>query len=321
MIKNIILFIALAFYINAKTITIAGPSAGVTHPVFHMMKNNVLKDIVDEVKFKQWKGPDELKALILNEKVDFIAVPITAGSILFNRGAEVQMISLVMGGTRGIVSNDPNVKTIKDLKGKTIGITSRGGLSDSLIKILLKNNDLNYKKDVKIVYTQNSKNSTLMLLKNRIDCTILAEPRLSMALKKAKSLPTDKIPHKLFYNINLLDAWKRTFNTKNAFAQVGWLAVGDTIKNKELISKFVTEYEKSLNWYVSNPNLSAKLTAKYFKGLHPKAIKNGIKNSNFYVLTTQDDKKEIKELLNNLLIYNPKSMGNKLPSDGFYFKK
>ena len=321
MINKLILIMTLAIVINAKTITIAGPSAGMSHPIFYMMKTDALKDFGITIKFKQWKGPDELKALILNKKVDFIGIPIPAGSILYNRGAKVQLTHLVMGGTRGIVSSHKNIKTFKDLKGLTVGITSRGGMSDSLLKILLKNNGLDYKKDIKLVYTQNSKNATLMLLKDKIDCTILAEPRLSMALKKAKSLPCDKQPHKLFLSINLNNEWKRTFNTDKPFAQVGFLAVGDTIKDKILIEKFIQEYKKSLVWYKKNPDEASKLTAKYFKGLHPKAIRNGIKNSSLEVLETSKDKKLIKELLNTLVELNPKSMGNKLPDDGFYFKK
>jgi len=305
----------------SETIVVAGPSAGVTHPVFHMIQNNSLKDMDIKIKFKQWKNPDELKALILNKKVNFIAVPITAASILYNRGAEVQLTHLVMGGARGIVTNDKNIKTIKDLKGKTIGIGSRGGLADSLVKVLLRKSGLDYKKDIKIVYTQSSKNSTMMLLKGKIDCAVLSEPRISMALKKAKSLPSNKQPHKLFFSINLLDAWKIAFKSDKSFAQVGFLAVGDTIKDKKLISKFIQEYKKSLAWYVNNPKKSSKLTSKHLKGLHPKAIKNGIKNSNFYTLETSSDKKIIKELLNTLVINNPKSMGKKLPDDGFYFQK
>ena len=327
MIKNILITAFLVFTLNIninanqnKTIAIAGPTASVSHPIFHMIKTDALKSLNTNIKFKQWKNPDELKALILNKKVDFIAVPITAGSILYNRGADVQLLSLVMGGARGIVTSNRSIKTIKDLKGHSIGIASRGGLADSLIKILLEKNGMDYKKDIKIVYTQNSKNSTLLLLKGKIDCAVLSEPRISMALKKAKSLPTDKTPHKLFFSINLLDTWKKTFNTNTSFAQVGFLAVGDTIKDKKLINIFIQEYKKSLNWYINNPDKSSKLASKYFKGLHPKAIKNGIKNSNLHILTTQNDKKLIKELLNNLVKTNPKSMGGKLPDGGFYFK-
>lgn len=320
MVKKIIMMASLVLTLNAtETITVAGPGAGVTHPIFKMIKDDALKDLDIKIKFKPWKNPDELKALILNKKVNFIAAPITAGSILYNRGAKVQLTHLVMGGARGVVSYDSSIKTIKDLKGKSIGISSRGGLGDSLMKILLKENGLDYKKDVKIVYTQSSKNSTMMLFKKKIDVAMLSEPRISMALKKMKSLPSDKGVHKLFFNLNLVDAWKKTFKTKTSFAQVGFLAVGDTIKNKKLIQRFVQEYKKAQNWYINNPKESSKLTVKYLKGLNPKAVENGIKNSNFYILETSKDKELVKTLLNTLVVNNPKSMGNKLPDDGFYF--
>ena len=320
MIKKTVITLSLILSLNAsETIIIAGPGAGVTHPIFKMIQDNSLKDLDIKIKFKPWKNPDELKALILNQKVDFIATPITAGSILYNRGAKVQLTHLVMGGARGVLSHDPSIKTIKDLKGKTIGISSRGGLGDSLMKILLKENGLDYKKDVKIVYTQSSRNSTMMLFKNRIDVAMLSEPRISMALKKAKSLPSDKGVHKLFFNLNLVDAWKKTFNTQTSFAQVGFLAVGDTIKKRTLIQRFVQEYKKAQNWYINNPKESAKLTVKYLKGLNSKAVENGIKNSNFYILETSKDRELVKTLLNTLVLNNPKSMGKKLPDDGFYF--
>ncbi len=317
--KTVIASILMLTTAYGETLTVAGPSAGATHPIFNMIDREALKDINLTIKFKKWKNPDELKALILNQKVDFIASPITAGAILYNRGAKVQLTHLLMGGARGIVSSDKNIKNIKDLKGKTIGIGSRGGLADSLLRTLIEKNGLDYQKDIKIVYTQSSKNSTMMLLKGRIDCAMLSEPRISMALKKAKSLPSDKAPHRLFFNINIVEAWKKTFDTNESFAQVGFLAVGESINRPKLIKRFVEEYRKSLKWYIENPEKSAKLTAKYLKGLHPKAIKNGIKNSSYNLLDTETNGKKVKKLLQTLVESNPKSMGGKLPDNGFFF--
>ena len=324
MFKKLLLVAAVPLILFAQqkqTLIIGGPSASVTHPVFHMIQNKALNPFDKNIEFKQWKNPDQLKAMILNKSVDFIAAPITAASILYNKGVDIKLTHLVMGGARGILSRDKSIKTIKDLKGKTLGIPSRGGLGDSLTRILLKNNGLDPKKDLKIVYTNSSKNSTMLLLKGKLDCAVFSEPRLSMTLKKAKSLPQDKAPHKLFYNIDILKAWKETFNTDTTFAQVAFLAVGDTAKDKKLIEKFLQEYEKSLKWYINNPQKSSTLVAKNLKGLHPKAVQNGIKNSSLYILRSDLHKEKIKELLNNLVKYNPKSMGKKAPEEGFYFSR
>lgn len=323
MFKKLLLVVVsqLLLLANGDKIIVAGPSASVSHPLFHMIENNALKSIGKTIEFKQWKNPDQLKAMILNKKVDFIAAPITASSILYNKGVELQLTHLVMGGARGVLSRDKNIKSIKDLKGKTLGIPSRGGLGDSLTKILLKENGIDPKKDINVIYTNSSKNSTMMLLKGKLDCAVFSEPRLSMTLKKAKSLPSDNAPHKLFYTIDILDSWKKTFNTDTTFAQVAFLAIGETSKNKTLVESFVSEYEKSLQWYISNPEKSATLVAKNLKGLHPKAVVNGIKNSSLYILKSSENKKKIQELLGNLVRYNPKSMGKKAPDSGFYFSK
>lgn len=321
MFKKLLLLaiVQLMLIADAKdTLIIGGPSASVSHPVFHMIQKNSLGK---NIEFKQWKNPDQLKAMILNKSVDFIAAPITASSVLYNKGVNVKLTHLVMGGARGILSKDETIKTISDLKGKTLGIPSRGGLGDSLTKILLKQNGIDPKKDIKIVYTNSSKNSTMMLLGGKLDCAVFSEPRLSMTLKKAKSLPSDKKPHKLFYNIDILDTWKKTFNTDTTFAQVAFLAVGETAKDKALVEKFVNGYENSLTWYINNPGKSSKLVAKNLKGLHPKAVANGIKNSSLYILRSSEQKEKIKELLDSLVRYNPKSMGKKVPGEGFYFSK
>ncbi len=46
MIQKIVLAILFALSLNAnQTITVAGPSAGVSHPLFHMIQENSLKDM------------------------------------------------------------------------------------------------------------------------------------------------------------------------------------------------------------------------------------------------------------------------------------
>ncbi|MEA3289785.1 MAG: ABC transporter substrate-binding protein [Campylobacterota bacterium] len=324
MLKKLLLIVVFQLLLQGNSkdvVVIAGPSASVTHPVFYMIQNDAFKSMGKTIKFKHWKNPDQLKAMILNKKVDFISAPITASSILYNKGVDLKLTHLVIGGARGILSRDKSIKSIKDLKGKTLGIPARGGLGDSLVKILLKENGLDVKKDIKIVYTSSSKNSTMMLLKGKIDCAVFSEPRLSMTLKKAKSLPSDKNPHKLFFNIDILKQWKKTFDTNTTFAQVAFLAVGKTAYDKKFIKKFVSEYDKALVQYIKYPKKSAKLVSKNLKWLHPKAVINGIKNSSLYILKSSKDKQQIKKLLNNLVKYNPKSMGKKAPNDGFYFSK
>ena len=67
-----------------EKIVIAGPASNVSHPFFKMIKSGALNDIAKKVEFKLWKGPDQLRAMIINKEVDFVATPTNVASILYN---------------------------------------------------------------------------------------------------------------------------------------------------------------------------------------------------------------------------------------------
>lgn len=87
MIIKITLAFILLFSISAQAsqkmdkLIIAGPFASVSHPIMHMIETGALSDVADNVEFKLWKNPDELRALVLNSEVLFIAVPTNAADM------------------------------------------------------------------------------------------------------------------------------------------------------------------------------------------------------------------------------------------------
>ena len=107
---SIILIIALAIFIKIKffnpfeqdvTITsqqsdgntrhkqeklvFAGPFASVSHPLIHMVNSGVFDDIAQKVEFRLWRDPDQLRAMVLNGEVDFVAVPTNVAANLYNK--------------------------------------------------------------------------------------------------------------------------------------------------------------------------------------------------------------------------------------------
>ena len=67
-------------------IIIAGPFTNVSHPILHMIDTDALKDVAKKVEFKYWKNQDQLRAMILSNEVDFMAIPINVGANLYNKG-------------------------------------------------------------------------------------------------------------------------------------------------------------------------------------------------------------------------------------------
>jgi len=88
--KKLLLLLTLLLTLTQATekmdkIIIAGPPANVSHPVFKMIEDGVLSEYADKVEFVMWKNPDQLRAMIINKEVDFVAVPTNVASILYNK--------------------------------------------------------------------------------------------------------------------------------------------------------------------------------------------------------------------------------------------
>ena len=100
-----ILFMTIALFANeAKeeiTIKVAGPFASVSHPIIRMAQNKSLKDMGINIEFVLWKNPDELRALILNGDINFIALPTNVAANLYNKGVDIKLLNVsILGDIR-----------------------------------------------------------------------------------------------------------------------------------------------------------------------------------------------------------------------------
>ena len=293
-----------------EKIIIAGPFTNVSHPILHMIDTDALKDVAKRVEFKYWKNQDQLRAMILSNKVDFMAIPINVGANLYNKGVDLQLLNVSIWGNYGIVSSDKNIKSIKDLKGHTLAVPSRGDMPDIIMKKLLKANDMSIK-DLKIIYMSTPINGLSMVVKGRVESAFLPEPALSMAVLKSKK--------KLNIVLNIQDEYKKAFKTTKTFPQVGFAVMGKIKNETKLIKRFLTEYKKSMKWYKNNPKQAGKIVVKYLPMLKEKAISMGIKNITIKTQTAQEAKDEIEVWFENLKIFNAKLIGGKLPNEEFYY--
>jgi len=58
-----------------ERLVFAGPAASVTNPLIHMLESGALDDLARSTEFILWNNPDQLRALVIQGQVDFIAVP------------------------------------------------------------------------------------------------------------------------------------------------------------------------------------------------------------------------------------------------------
>lgn len=305
---------------KVEKLVVSGPFASVSHPILHMIETNALKDVADKVEFKVWKNPDELRAMTIKNSVDFVAVPTNTAATLHNKGVDIKMLSVSVWGILGMISRDNTLKTLKDFKGKKIAVPFRADMPDIVFKQLAKKEGLDPQKDFELVYVATPADAMQMLIMRRVDHALLAEPAVSMALRKTKSFPVSVVAPDLYRSVDLQEEWGRVFGNKGDVPEAG-IAVMGHVKDEQLIKRFQEEYAKSLAWYKANPKEAGKLVAKTLTMLNEDAVNDSIAHVRLKNVPAQEAKKELEFFFETLKAEEPKSIGEKLPQESFYYGK
>lgn len=300
-------------------IIIAGPPANVSHPIFRMMETGALDDIANEVVFKMWKNPDQLRAMILNKEVDFVAVPTNVASILYNKKQPIKLLNVSVWGILKILTRDKSIQHLEDLKGSKLVVPWRGDMPDIVLRAILKKKGLT-KEDIELIYVSNPMDAAKQLILRRADNILLPEPATSMVLRKTDSFPVKLVAPTVFRGIDLQKEWGDVYNREAKIPQAGMAVVGDMLKNKEAIAKFEAAYANAMTWYKAHPKESAELVVKYVDMFNTDAISDSVNFVQLNVVKAIDSKSDLDFFFSVLKEDNPKIIGGSLPDENFYIR-
>jgi NitT/TauT family transport system substrate-binding protein len=132
------------------------------------------------------KGPDVMQAILAGE-LDVGATASEAAISGRANGAPIYVVAgFAKGGARLVARPDGNIKSVKDLKGKKVGVT-RGGIHEVLLIAELAQAGLTASdqpgKDVQLVFLAFADLNQALLGKN-IDAIMQSEPQSSQAINK-----------------------------------------------------------------------------------------------------------------------------------------
>lgn len=302
-----------------KKLILSGPFAAVSDPLIHMVNSGALNDIAEEVTFVTWTNPDQLRATVIGNKADFIAIPSNVAANLYNRGVDIKLLNISVWGVLWMVSRDDNLKTLADFKGKEIAMPFRADMPDIVFTQLARKQGLDPKKDFNLRYVSSPLDAMQLLIMRRVDHALLAEPAISMALRKTKSFPVNIIAPDLFRSVDLQKEWGKLFNRESRMPQAGMAALKNVLQKPEVIKRFNEEYEKSLQWCLNNPVEAGVMVADRIDMLTPEAVTDAIKLSQFNYVNAQDAKQDLEFFYSQLMEDTPAVVGGKLPDDKFYF--
>ncbi|HWK55483.1 MAG TPA: hypothetical protein VNR18_13985 [Hyphomicrobiales bacterium] len=299
-------------------LVLAGPPAAVSFPLLHMIESGVLADVADEVTFVRWTNPDQLRALALEGGADFIAMPTNVAANLYNRGVELKLVNVSVWGLLWLVSRNPDLKTLADFRGEEIAVPFRADMPDILFTYLAERAGLDPRRDFRVRYTPTPIDAMQLLVLRRVDHALLAEPAVSMALRKTRSFPLSLVAPDLYRSVNLQEEWGRLLQREARIPQAGMAILGTASRDAALTARLESAYAASYRWCLAQATECGALVARHINLLTSDAVADSIAVLPDHYATAAAARPELEEFLQLLLEREPATVGGKLPDAAFY---
>ncbi len=299
-------------------LVLAGPMASVSNPLIHMAESGALADVADKVTFVPWRDPDQLRLMALDGKADVLAMPVNVAANLYNRGAKLRLVNVSTWGLLWIVSRDPSVKRLGDLRGREIAMPFRGDMPDIVLGLIAAREGLDPRKDLRLRYVATPIDAMQLLITKRVDHALLAEPAVSMALRKTGSFPMSLVAPELHRAVDLQVEWGRAFDREARIPQAGIAAMSSVMDRPATMARIASAYARSLAWCNGNAQACGQMVAKRIEALSADAVADAVATSRMKAVPAAEARAEVEFLFALLLERNPALIGGRMPPDDFY---
>lgn len=295
-----------------ETIRIAGLKGPTSIGLVKVMKDNADGKAANKYEFTIAGSADEITPKLNKGELDMAAIPANLASVLYNNtNGAIKVLAINTLGVLYIVEKGDTVKSVADLKGKTIYATGKGSTPEYTLRYILSKNGVDPDNDVTIEW-QSEPTAVVPLLKaNDNAIAMLPQPYVTVAQSNVEGLNIA---------LNLTDDWGKIEGS-------GALVTGVLVARTEFVEKHPDAVKKMLNEYAAsseyvNANIDdAAALVEEFDIFKAAIAKKAIPYCNINVITGDEMRTSLSSYLAVLFEQNAKAVGGKLPDDAFYYVK
>lgn len=255
---------------------------------------------------------DEIVAAVSNGTADIAAVATNLASSLYNKtNGKISVLAVNTASVLSLLSKQ-DIKSVSDLKGKTLYTIGQGANPEYILNYILKGNGLDPKSDLDINFLGDGSELLTVWSKNPDDVIMAPQPVATSLL--LSNPETKKV-------LDMGNEWEK-ISKGSALVMGCVIANNNFIKNNpNAVKTFLKEYEDSVNAAKSDIDTTALLCEQ--KGIIPKAAvaKKSIPECGITFISGKEMKKDLSGYLKVMYEQNPKSVGGKLPSADFYYEE
>ncbi|MBQ7868155.1 MAG: ABC transporter substrate-binding protein [Clostridia bacterium] len=311
--------LALCMVLSVCAVSLAEPAArvaGMKGPTAMGMVKMMSDDAGATYDFNVIVAIDEINAKLVKGELDIAAVPANVASVLYNKTqGKLQVLAINTLGVLYIVENGDSVKSIEDLRGRTIYSAGKGATPEYALNYVLSANGIDPAKDVTIEFKSEQAECLSALLANEGSVAMMPQPFVTTAQTKAEGIRVA---------LDMTQEWARLQeNAENPSAMLTGVVVARkefVENNPEVVNAFLDSYKASVDFTNVNVEEAAKIIASY--DIIPEGVaKKAVPHCSIVCIEGAEMQTKLSGYLNVLFEQNPAAVGGALPNDDFYYQR
>lgn len=253
---------------------------------------------------------DEISGKIVNGEINIASVPTNlAAKLSAKTEGKITMLAVNTLGVLSILENGEKIKSVADLKGKTIYSTGEGSNPEYILRYVLKMNRIDPDNDVTLKFVATNDELVANLVSGTAEIAMVPEPAATTVLTKKDTLRRA---------LSISEEWDKISETSLMMGCV--VALTSYVEaNPDAVEKFLEEYEESIEYVTDSRKNAAILCEKHQIIPSSKIAYEAIPGCNVTFVTGTEMKESIVDYYQVLASYDPTAIGGKQPKDNFYY--
>ena len=248
---------------------------------------------------------------LIQGEIEIAALPTNVASILYNKtGGKIMVAAVNTKGVLYLLENGETIKSISDLKGKTVYLPGQGSNPEYIFRYLVEKNGLEIGKDVMVDYTYSSPDElATAITTGLVSLAVLPEPKVTSIKSQNTAVRSA---------LDFTAEWNKVSD--------GELVQGCIVVQKSFaeehpaeLAQFLRDYEASINYV--NTNIEEASTMIESAGIIPKAAlaKKALPACNICYMAGEEMKISLNSFYRVLFDMAPASIGGAMPGENIYY--
>mgnify|MGYP004448372839 FL=1 len=223
---------------------------------------------------------------------------------------QLQVLAINTLGVIYIVDTDGSIKSVDDLKGKTVVASGQGSTPEYGLRYILSENGIDPDQDLDIQWKSEHAECVAALKTGAATVAMLPQPFVTVAGNQIEGLNIA---------LDLTEEWEALENGSSMITGVIVARKEVATEYRDAVNAFLKEYESSVAFVNGNVDEAAAIIG----GLDIVAeavAKKAIPYCNIVCITRDEMENRLSGYYDALFAQNPASVGGSVPGEEFYYK-